>query len=43
MHSYDIKGLRTAVAIGGTLNDAKNIDRGWSIEIAIPFEAGPQP
>lgn len=34
---WDIPGLKTAVHIDGTLNDPRDIDRGWSVEIAIPW------
>ena len=33
----EIDGLRTAVHVDGTLNDPSDVDRGWSVEIAIPF------
>jgi len=36
--SWDIEGLITAIHIDGTLNDPGDIDRGWSIEIAIPWQ-----
>lgn len=36
---WDMKGLKTAVAVEGTLNDPKNIDSGWSIEAALPWDA----
>ncbi len=39
VNGWDIKGLRTAVHIDGTLNDAGDVDHGWSVEIAIPFAA----
>ena len=35
--SWDITGLRTAVHLRGTLNDASDVDDGWSIEIALPW------
>lgn len=35
--SWDIQGLKSAVNIKGTLNDATDIDKGWSAEIAIPW------
>jgi hypothetical protein len=38
-NSWEIPGLRTAVAIQGTLNDASNRDRGWTLEIAFPWAA----
>jgi hypothetical protein len=38
-NSWEIPGLRTAVAIQGTLNDASDRDRGWTLEIAFPWTA----
>jgi len=38
-NEWDIEGLRTAVHIDGTLNDAGDLDRGWSVELAIPWKA----
>jgi len=37
--NYDMPGLQTAVQIDGTLNDNSDIDRGWSLEIAIPWQS----
>ncbi|QQL45424.1 carbohydrate-binding family 9-like protein [Sulfuriroseicoccus oceanibius] len=39
VHGWDIAGLKTAVALDGTLNDPSDEDRGWSVEIAIPHHA----
>src|SRR5262245_61930944 len=36
---WDIEGLRTAVNVVGTLNDPSDVDRGWTLEIAIPWSA----
>ncbi len=36
-NSWDIAGLLVGIHIDGTLNDSSDIDRGWSIEIAIPM------
>jgi hypothetical protein len=36
---WDISGLRSAITIQGTLNDASNIDTGWSLELALPWSA----
>ena len=36
---WEILGLKSAVHLDGTLNDASDVDRGWSIEIAIPWKA----
>ena len=38
LHAWDIRGLKTAVSIDGTLNQPGDTDRGWTIEIAIPWE-----
>jgi hypothetical protein len=35
--SWDITGLRSAVAADGTLNDPRDRDEGWSVELAIPW------
>ena len=36
--AWEINGLRTAVHVNGTLNDPKDKDRGWTIEIAWPWK-----
>lgn len=36
---WDIAGLQTAVQIHGTLNDPSDTDRGWTVEIALPWSA----
>jgi len=43
LNNWDIKGLRSAVHINGTLNNPKDIDEDWGLEIAIPwsFTTGP--
>ncbi|MEM9723789.1 MAG: carbohydrate-binding family 9-like protein, partial [Bacteroidota bacterium] len=38
LDAWDIPGLQTAVDIQGTLNDPRDRDSGWSVEIAIPWE-----
>lgn len=38
-NSWDIQGLRTAVAIQGTLNNSSDADEGWTLEIAYPLTA----
>lgn len=34
---WDFKGIQSAVSIQGTLNDSRDIDEGWQVEIAIPW------
>lgn len=36
--AWEISGLKTAVHVDGTLNDARDADRRWTIEIAWPWE-----
>jgi len=36
---WDIKGLKTGVAINGTLNRSGDKDKSWTVEIAFPWEA----
>jgi hypothetical protein len=38
-NSFEIKGLKTAVKIHGTLNDPSDKDIGWDVEIAMPWAA----
>lgn len=37
--SFEMTGVRAAVALDGTLNDPRDTDRGWSVEIAFPWSA----
>ena len=37
--NFDMPGLQTAVQVEGTLNDNSDIDKGWSLEIAIPWRS----
>ncbi|MEN6559545.1 MAG: carbohydrate-binding family 9-like protein [Acidobacteriota bacterium] len=34
---WDFPGLRAAVQVRGTLNDASDVDEGWTAEIAFPW------
>jgi hypothetical protein len=34
---WDLAGLRVAVQVSGTINDASNIDKGWTAEVAFPW------
>ncbi|MCP4568927.1 MAG: carbohydrate-binding family 9-like protein [FCB group bacterium] len=38
VNAWDITGLKTAVAMHGTLNDPGDVDSGWNVEIAIPWK-----
>lgn len=38
LNEWEIPGLRTAVHIDGTLNDPSDTDRGWGVELAIPWD-----
>lgn len=37
LHDWEMKGLRHAVHIDGTLNDPRDVDQAWSVEMAIPW------
>jgi len=39
VHDWEIPGLKTAVHLDGTLNDPRDTDRGWTVEIAFPWSA----
>jgi len=36
---HRFEGLKKAVFIDGTLNNPKDIDKGWSVEVAFPWES----
>lgn len=38
-NSWEIPGLRTAVQVQGTINNHTDTDKGWTLEIAIPWAA----
>jgi hypothetical protein len=35
---WDFPGLRAAVHVDGTINDDRDIDRGWTVELALPWK-----
>ena len=37
LNNWDIKGLKTGVAVAGSINNPADSDRGWTVEIAIPW------
>jgi hypothetical protein len=37
--NWDLEGLRSAVFADGTLNDDKDRDRGWTVELALPWSS----
>lgn len=38
LNSWEIPGLKTAVAIDGTLNNPADTDRAWTVELAFPWK-----
>jgi hypothetical protein len=36
--NWDFPGLKTAVHVDGTLNDNSDRDRGWTVELALPWK-----
>jgi hypothetical protein len=39
LFGWNPQGLQSAVKVQGTLNNASDVDNGWTIEIAIPYRA----
>ena len=39
MFAYNTPGMKTAVSIQGTLNNPNDTDKGWTVEMFIPFMA----
>ncbi len=37
--NYDLPGLQSAVWVDGTLNDNSDRDRGWTVELAMPWQS----
>jgi len=37
VNSWEIPGMKAAVHLDGTLNDARDLDRSWSVELAFPW------
>jgi hypothetical protein len=35
---WDFPGLQAAVHVDGTLNDNSDVDRGWTVELAFPWD-----
>jgi hypothetical protein len=35
--NWDLPGLQTAVKVEGKINDPTTVDKGWSLEVAIPW------
>ena len=38
INGTNLPGLVSAVHVDGTLNDPHDVDRGWSVEVAFPFD-----
>jgi hypothetical protein len=36
-NGWEIPGLKSAVAVDGTINDARDTDRAWTVELAFPW------
>ena len=37
VNAWEISGLKTAVTVHGTLNDPRDVDRGWTVEVRWPW------
>ena len=38
LNEWEIPGLRKAIALNGTINNPKDTDKGWTIELAFPWK-----
>ena len=36
---FDLPGMQVAVKADGTINDHRDVDRGWTVELALPWQA----
>lgn len=43
LNNWEFAGMKSAVYVDGTLNDANDTDRCWSVEVFIPWESIYQP
>lgn len=39
INGWEIPGLKVAVRVNGTINDPASSDKGWSVEVGIPWKA----
>ena len=39
LNEWEIPGLKTAVHVGGTVNNSADTDAGWTVELAFPWKA----
>lgn len=39
LDDWELAGMKTAVHLDGTLNDARDTDRGWTVELALPWKS----
>ncbi|WP_461451812.1 carbohydrate-binding family 9-like protein [Mucilaginibacter sp.] len=39
MINWNAEGLKTAVKVQGTVNNPSDVDKGWTVEMAIPFRS----
>lgn len=38
LNAWDIRGLKSAIGLAGTLNDPRDEDEGWRVELAFPWK-----
>jgi hypothetical protein len=39
VNNWEIRGLKSAVHVDGTIDDPRDLDRGWTVELAVPWSA----
>ena len=38
-NAWEIHGMKSAIQVGGTLNDPSDTDVGWTVELALPWKS----
>lgn len=39
LHDWNMRDLKSAIHVDGTLNDASDTDKGWTVEFALPWRS----
>ena len=39
LHDWTLTGLKHGIELDGTLNDNRDVDQGWTVELALPWSA----
>ena len=39
VHTWQLSGIKSGIHVNGTINDPRDIDKGWTVEFALPWDA----